>query len=82
MTNMQEEDQENEKRNCNRHKSLTSVYFSKLFSKKEDSNHDKQFGKLNMLVSNILQSIIRFHGSSTLKYYMIFRIESRTIESM
>ena len=56
MTNMQEGDQENEKRNCNRHKSLTSVYFSKLFSKKEDSNHDKQFGKLNMLVSNILQS--------------------------
>ena len=56
MTNMQDGDQENVMRHCNRHKSLTSVYFSKLFSKKEDSNHDKQFGKLNLLVSNFLQS--------------------------
>ena len=72
MSNMQEGDQENVKLHCNKHKSFTSVYFSKRFTKKEDSSHAKQLGKIDILVPNILQTItIRFRGSSTLKYYMI-----------
>ena len=69
---MQEGDQENVKLHCNKHKRFTSVYFSKRFTKKEDSSHAEQLGKIDILVPNILQTItIRFRGSSTLKYYMI-----------
>ena len=67
---MQEGVQENMKRHCNKHKSLTSVYFSKRFTKKEDNNHAQQLGKFDMLVPNILQSIT-MRGSSTLRYYVI-----------
>ena len=53
---MQEGVQENMKDHCNKHKSLTSVYFLKRFTKKEDNNHAQQLGKFDMLVPNILQS--------------------------
>ena len=88
MTNTEEGDQENMKHHCNKHKSLTSVHFFKLFTKKEESNHAKQFGKFNVLVSNILQSIINpsqnYKISRKLNIEILygFRIESRAIESM
>ena len=73
MTNVQEGDQENVKRHCNKQKSFISVYFSKRFSKKEDSSHAKQLSKFDILVPNILQIVqtTRFRENSTLKYYMI-----------
>ena len=83
MSNMQEGDQENVKLHCNKHKSFTSVYFSKRFTKKEDSSHAKQLGKIDILVPNILQT--KNHKISrklNIEILYDFRIESRAIESM
>ena len=83
MSNMQEGDQENVKLHCNKHKSFTSVYFSKRFTKKEDSSHAKQLGKIDILVPNILQTK-NYEISRKLNIEILydFRIESRAIESM
>ena len=87
MTNMQERDQENVKRHCNEHKSFTSVYFSKRFSKKEDSSHAKHLGKFDVLVPNIFQIInpsqnYKISRKLNIEILYDFRIESRAIESM
>ena len=84
---MQEGDQENVKLHCNKHKS-TTVYFSKRFTKKEDSSHAKQLGKIDILVPNILQTIInpsqnhKISRKLNIEILYDFRIESRAIESM
>ena len=87
MSNMQEGDQENVKLHCNKHKSFTSVYFSKRFTKKEDSSHAKQLGKIDILVPNILQTINpsqnhKISRKLNIEILYDFRIESRAIESM
>ena len=88
MSNMQEGDQENVKLHCNKHKSFTSVYFSKRFTKKEDSSHAKQLGKIDILFPNILQTIInpsqnhKISRKLNIEILYDFRIESRAIESM
>ena len=81
MSNMQEGDQENVKLHCNKHKSFTSVYFSKRFTKKEDSSHAKQLGKIDILVPNILQTN-KISWKLNIEILYDFRIESRAIESM
>ena len=88
MTNMQEGDQENVKRHCNKHKSFTSVYFSKWFTKNEDSSHAKKLGKFDILVPNILQTIInpsqnyKILRKLNIEIPYDFRIEFRAIESI
>ena len=55
MTTIQEGDREKIKPHCNKHKCLSSVYFSKRFSKKEDNSCTKQLGKFHILGSNLHQ---------------------------
>ena len=86
MTTIQEGDREKIKPHCNKHKCLSSVYFSKRFSKKEDNSCTKQLGKFHILGSNLHQCNFK-----TKRYYTVqlnveisyyFRIEARSIKSM